>query len=99
MRASSTVFVKASSLVKRDLADILVVNCDTVRKSLAGTEALRSFQRGSNGGRHERECDETDPGLRSGRKSLERCHKRQKSIGLDDHGAEQLKPASQVRWG
>lgn len=61
--------------------------------------SAQEFQRGSNGGRHERECDETDPGLRSGRKSLERCHKRQKSIGLDDHGAEQLKPASQVRWG
>lgn len=29
MRASSTVFVKASSLVKRDLADILAVSCDT----------------------------------------------------------------------
>lgn len=29
MRASSTVFVKASSLVKRDFADMLAVNCDT----------------------------------------------------------------------
>lgn len=61
MRASSTVFVKASSLVKRDFADILVVSCNTDTRGLTAAGSLRSFQREAEEGRHGRECDGTDP--------------------------------------
>lgn len=72
MRASSTVFVKASSLVKRDFADILGVICNTDVRSLTAAGSLRSFQRRSEEGRHGRECDGTDPRLRSGGSSSDR---------------------------
>lgn len=53
MRASSTVFVKASSLVKRDLADILF---GWVATQLGGASGVS--QKGDGTGR---KCDGIDP--------------------------------------
>jgi hypothetical protein len=97
MRASSTVFVKASSLVKRDLADIFVVSGAT---QMGGARQLQDhpgrFRRVTEVEQHGRKCDGTEPRSRSGGRWSGRWHGRKnRSIGLD-HGAEQLRPASQV---